>query len=361
MRLINKFFYKLGDVDTKVPMKEKLQKCLELDIPVIIKVPGECNVWAIDHQLHKLTKKDIILSESDFCRKVRLINYFYNFENAPFSSDDIPRINTSSISASTLIDNAEYVQLFSGDIKRLIASEDVKIDQFQGVVTIDASEYMLKQSVPVSRYYFKLDCVDENKTIHSLYQKFKLSDANLNFVFCGKQVTSNNEFNFPIVWGEGKWGIYSTSAIASECSILEEDVSKLVFNDIAYKKSPYHLESEYHASTAFLELSKAGFDLYVKKVAVVSGGNSGYLTRNFSNFKKKNLSEAGAFLIKKEGANFKVLKGIYNNHWLPEKKLTKTKSQEITDNVLMDLDHLIKTNEAYTSSIEFIIRPDKYK
>lgn len=45
-------------------METKLKKCIDLDIPVLVKVPNGHEAWAMDVQLGKLTKEDVVLSET---------------------------------------------------------------------------------------------------------------------------------------------------------------------------------------------------------------------------------------------------------------------------------------------------------
>ena len=65
MRLKNNLFYKLGEIDTKCAMEAKMQKCIDLGIPVLVKVPVGYKTWAMDNQLDKLTEEDVVLSEKD--------------------------------------------------------------------------------------------------------------------------------------------------------------------------------------------------------------------------------------------------------------------------------------------------------
>ncbi|MEZ8251236.1 hypothetical protein CWO01_14705 [Vibrio splendidus] len=352
MRFINKVFYKLSGIDTKVSMKDKLQTCLKLDIPLLVKVPNGYNVWGIDKQLHKLKKQDVVLSVRDHSHKVRLMHYFLEEEYIPLYHQ--PEIDTLFLGASTLIDGVEYLQVTESDTEKLLASENITTDQFKGMVAFDQKEqhFALYESIPVSPYHFKLGSNND----HSMMQKTKSGMSNSRFVLCDKATRSNNDFNFPI----GSELDLSLSVL--EVVIRESDASKLVFNKEDYQLSAYHLEPEYHASTALQELSNCGYTLYVKNVTVVSGGCSGYLFRNFKSFKKKGEREAGAFLIKdKTGKNFNRVKEVYSHHWLSDTKLSKKKVQETARNVIDELHEVLDTNDTYIHAIELIIRPDKYK
>ncbi|TOQ60334.1 hypothetical protein CGG93_23330, partial [Vibrio parahaemolyticus] len=72
----NKLTYKLSDVDGIAPIADKLRKCIELEIPVFVPVPGGFPVWAIDPQLESLTKSDVILSETNILKKAQLVRHF---------------------------------------------------------------------------------------------------------------------------------------------------------------------------------------------------------------------------------------------------------------------------------------------
>ncbi|NAZ53743.1 hypothetical protein GL177_10305 [Vibrio toranzoniae] len=354
MRFINKVFYKLSDIDTKVSMKDKLKTCLELDIPLLVDVPNGYNVWSIDKQLDELTRQDVVLSESDYSKKIMLMHHL--LEGEYLSRVNPPKINTLFLGASTLVAGVEYLQVTESDTKKLLASENITTDTFKGVVTFDDKEqrFALNESIPVSPYDFKLGSNTDNG--HPIMQKIKNGMSNSRFVLCDKATRSNNDFNFPI----GSELNLSVSLL--EVVIRESDVSKLVFNDKDYQQSAYYLEPEYHASTALRELSNCGYALYVKNTSVVSGGCSGYLFRNFKSFKKKGEREAGAFLIKdKTGKNFNLVKEVYSHHWLSDTKLSKKNVQEIARNVLDELHEVLDTNDTYIHAIELIIRPDKYK
>ncbi|WP_413284188.1 hypothetical protein [Vibrio sp. MA40-2] len=333
-------------------MKVKLQKCLDIGIPLLVKVPNGNNVWAIDKELDKLTKQDIVLSESDYSRKVMLMHHL--LEGEYLSCVNPPKINTLLLGASTLVDGVEYLQLTESDTKKLLASENITTDQFKGVVAFDEKEqhFALNESIPVPPYDFKL----RNNNDHPIMQKIKSGMSNSHFVLCDKATRSNNDFNFPI----GSELDLSVSVL--EVVIRESDASTLVFNAEDYQLSAYHLEPEYHASTALLELSKCGYDLCVKNLSAGSGGRASYLSGHSKSFKAKGWYEAGAFLIKdRDGKNFNRVKEVYSHHWLPETKLSKAKVKAITENVLDELHDAIETNDAYIRSIELIIRPDKYK
>ncbi|MGF1826255.1 hypothetical protein L4D17_18530 [Vibrio splendidus] len=355
MRFINKVFYKLSDIDTKVSMKDKLQTCLKIDIPLLVKVPNGYNVWGIDKQLHKLKKQDVVLSVRDHSHKVRLMHYFLENEYIPLYHQ--PEIDTLFLGASTPIDGVEYLQVTESDTKKLLASENITSDQFKGVVVFDEKEqhFALNESIPVSPYDFKFEsnaCSD-----HPIMQKIRSGMSNSCFVLCDK-AKPDNDFNFPI------GSVLNLSVSTLEVVIRESDASKLVFNEEDYQLSAYHLEPECHASTALLELSRCGYDLCVKNLPAGSGGRASYLSRHSKSFKTKGWYEAGAFLIKdKEGKNFNRVKEVYSHHWhwLSDTKFSKKKVQEIVRNVLDELHEVIDTNDTYIHAIELIIRPDKYK
>ncbi|MEZ8930494.1 hypothetical protein AB6E08_13030 [Vibrio sp. 10N.247.310.24] len=270
MRFINKVFYKLSDIDTKVSMKDKLKTCLELDIPLLVDVPNGYNVWGIDKQLDELTRQDVVLSESDYSKKIMLMHHL--LEGEYLSRVNPPKINTLFLGASTLVAGVEYLQVTESDTKKLLASENITTDTFKGVVTFDDKEqrFALNESIPVSPYDFKLGSNTDNG--HPIMQKIRNGMSNSRFVVCDKATRSNNDFNFPI------GSELNLSVNLLEVVIRESDVSKLVFNDKDYQQSAYYLEPEYHASTALRELSNCGYTLYVKNTSVVSGGCSGYLS-----------------------------------------------------------------------------------
>lgn len=354
MRFINKIFYKLSDIDSKVLMKDKLRTCLKLDIPLLVKVPDGYNVWAIDKELAKLTKQDIVLSERDYSQKIMLMHHLLGGEY--LSRVDLPKVNTLFLGASTLVVGVEYLKVTESDMEKLLASESITTDQFGGVVVFDKKEqhFVLNESVPVSPFDFKLE--SNSNADHPIMQKIRNGVSNSRFVLCDKVISNNNSFNFPIGCE------LNLSVSVLEVVIRESDASKLVFDEEGYQLSTYHLEPEYHVSTALLELSRCGYELCVKNLPAGSGGRASYLSRNTKSFKTKGWYEAGAFLIKDgDGKNFNRVKEVFSHHWLPETKLSKTKVKAITENVLDELHSTIKTNETYIRSIELIIRPDKYK
>ncbi len=57
-----KRLHRLDEVDSDTSIGDKLRKCLELDIPVLIQVPASMDVWAIDPKLNQLTKKDVVFN-----------------------------------------------------------------------------------------------------------------------------------------------------------------------------------------------------------------------------------------------------------------------------------------------------------
>lgn len=344
-------------------METKLKKCIALDIPVLVKLPNGDEAWAMDVQLGKLTQEDVVLSESDRINQRRLIWHFYDDEQFDFYRK--PALDTSTLFASTLVTGVDFLQLHTHDVEKLSASEEVRVTDFKAVMAFDEETegFSIMETVPVSKYRFKLDSFNESPTVDLLYQKFKFTDVDLMFVLIGEGIAPYNEFNFPIKHKR------HVEVVASECYISEQDVSKLVFADEEYRKSIYHLEPEYHVSTSFVELSKAGYELFVKNVPVVSGGNSSYLRRNFSCFNKKSLSEGGAFWInstprgrfKGKGCQFNVLKSIFDEFWLEESALSKKKAQEVSEKIIIKLEQESEFNDDYIKSAEFIIRPDKYK
>lgn len=344
-------------------MEAKMQKCIDLGIPVLVKVPVGYKTWAMDNQLDKLTEEDVVLSEKDRINQRYLIWHF--FDDEQFNSCRKPSLDTSTLFASTHVADVENLQLHTHDVEKLRASEEVKVTEFKAVMAFDiaAEDFLLQESVPVSKYAFKLESFNDNPTVDMLYQKLKFTDVDLKFVLIAEGITSNNEFNFPIKHKA------HMDVLASQCHIAEQDVSKLIFNDDDYEKCIYHLEPEYHVSTSLLELSKAGYELFVKNTPVISGGNSSYLRRKSPSFNNKNLSEGGAFWInpnprgrfKGKGCQFKVLKSIFDEFWLEECTLSKKKVQEVSERIITKLEQESEFNDDYIRAAEYIVRPDKYK
>ena len=365
LRFSNKIFYKLCDVDNKVAMKNKLQKCIELCVPVLIKVPCNFNIWAVDPQLDKLTKEDVILSENSIYNQVRLKHHLIGNDN--FNRFSLPKLHTKYLLASESVNNVEFLHLSNIAIKKLIVSEEVTVSKFQGVVMNDGEGSCLTNSRSLSRYQYWLDSFDECNTdrqVRELLNKIKYTCKNLNFILCENTLDNNGDIQFPL--GNEEKIIVNVF----DCYIREKDVSQLIFDEADYKKSHYHLEPEYHTSRALLELSKAGYDLFVKNVLVVTGGSSGYLRRNCKSLnKKKNLCEGGAFWVnsapggklKGKGCQFYLLKQIFEKYWSSPKSLTKKEVKDLSGKIIISLQKESEANADYIKAAEFIIRPDKYK
>lgn len=386
-RLANKCVYKLGDIDKKLPISLKLQRCIDLDIPILIKVPASFNVCAIDVRLHKLTSDDIIQSEIHPADRGRLARYFYGGDASTTIQPVITR--PSSLYASTTVGDVEYIQLSAVDIEKLKVSESISVSEFQGVFLFDKelNQLVLQSSVPVKSYNFNPLKRDKKTIIDNL----QWIDANLTFVLCNKKTTAINEFDFPLN------DVVSHSAFATECYLEENNVPKLIFNESEYKQSIYHLEPEYHSSLAFLAMSKAAFNFNVKGASKSIGGD--YLCRvhGFS----ASWGKCGAYLINTfKGSDnkfsFATLKELFQKHWITEyskdvlaldktlkdkdsagnSKLSKTAKKVKSDKYKASLAKVIKarasevTNElevvygvpsGYASYVELIIRPDKLK
>ncbi|WP_076418031.1 hypothetical protein [Colwellia sp. UCD-KL20] len=386
-RLANKCVYKLGDIDKKLPISLKLQRCIELDIPVLIKVPDAFNVWAIDVQLHKLTIDDIIQSEIHPADRGRLARYFYGDDT--FTSIQPAITRPSSLYASTTVRDVEYIQLSTVDIEKLKVSESIGVSEFKGVFLFDKelNQLVLQSSIPVKTYNFN-PLKKDKKTILDIIEHI---DINLTFVLCDKKTPAINEFNFPLN------DVVNHSAFATECYLEEKNVPKLIFNESEYKQSIYHLEPEYHSSLAFLAMSKAAFNFNVKGTSKDIDGD--YLCRvhGFS----KSWGKCGAFLVNtfnraEDKFSFTTLKDLFQKHWVIEyskdvlaldktlkdkdsagnSKLSKTAKKVKSDKYKASLAKVIKarasevTNElevvygvpsGYASYVELIIRPDKLK
>lgn len=392
LRLVNKCLYKLGDIDKKLPMSVKLQRCIDLGIPVLIKVPDTCNVWVIDAQLHKLTIDDIIRSELHPGDMGHLARYFY--EDEAFDFYQTVKIKPSTLFASTTVDDVEYLQLLTVDIEKLKLSECINVSEFRGVFLFNKEfgQLTLESSVPVNKYHFNPLERYENTLKKRLFDKFKFTCVKLTFVLCDKNTPVKNEFDFPLN------DIVSHSAFASECHLEEKSVSKFLFNESEYEQSIYHLEPEYHISLAFLVLSKVAFNFNIK--ASFKNLDGDYLSRvhGFSS----SWGKSGAYLIntfKKTGNNlfiFTSLKELFQKHWIiafeedtlaltkelkgekntgkskPSKTARKVKSDKNkaalakiikvrAEKVTEDLEDVYGIPSAYATYVELIIRPDKLK
>jgi hypothetical protein len=386
-RLANKCVYKLGDIDKKLPISLKLQRCIDLDIPVLIKVPDAFNVWAIDVQLHKLTIDDIIQSEIHPADRGRLARYFYGDD--AFTSIQPVITKPSLLYASTTVGDVEYIQLSTVDIEKLKVSDSIGASEFKGIFLFDKelNQLVLKSSVPVKTYNFNLLKKDK-KTISDIIEH---TGINLTFVLCDKKTPAINEFDFPLN------DVVSYSAFATECHLEEKNVPKLIFNESEYKQSIYHLEPEYHSSLAFLAMSKAAFNFNVKGTSKDIDGD--YLCRvhGFSS----SWGKCGAYLVNtfKRDDNkfsFTTLKELFQKHWViayekdtlalnkssntekstnnlkPSKtakkiksdrykaslaKVIKARAEEVTE----ELEGVYGVPSGYASYVELIIRPDKLK
>ncbi|PMM58967.1 hypothetical protein BCT50_05945 [Vibrio lentus] len=360
MRLSNKKFYMLGDIDSDRAIADKLNKCHDLGISVFVKVPDGCNVWAIDPKLEQLTEADVVLSESALLKKSQLNRYF--FRDQEFDPFGAPRINTSELYASTKLDDIELLELTPDDVKKLVASHEVSVNTFKGVFLFDGEDDLnLCRSVPVSKYIFEVD-ESHNVALENKFSVVKFTGVKLKYAVCKQAATIEPKFNVPLDH------IKIQNVVAQEGYILEADVSKLLFNQVDYEKSIYHLEPEYHVSSSFLELSKVGFKIYVKKDPTLSGGVSSFIGRQCHSFHTKPLREAGAFLIspkptgraKNKGCQFPYLKEIFDTYWQGALGLTGKEIKQRIEHVTSAIEEL-GINSTYAQAAEKIIRPDQYK
>lgn len=360
MRLSNKKFYMLGDIDSDRAIADKLNKCHDLGISVFVKVPDGCNVWAIDPKLEQLTEADVVLSESALLKKSQLNRYF--FRDQEFDPFGIPRINTSELYASTKLDDIELLELTSDDVKKLAASHEVSVNTFKGVFLFDGEDDLnLCRSVPVSKYIFEVD-ESHNVALENKFSVVKFTGVKLKYVVCKHAASIEPKFNVPLD------RIKIQNVVAQEGYILEADVSKLLFNQVDYEKSIYHLEPEYHVSSSFLELSKVGFKIYVKNDPTLSGGVSSFIGRQCHSFHTKPLRQAGAFLIspkptgraKNKGCQFPYLKEIFDTYWQGALGLTGKEIKQRIEQVTSAIEEL-EINSTYAQAAEKIIRPDQYK
>lgn len=349
---------RLDEVDPATPISDKLRKCVDLHIPVLIKVPASMNVWAIDPKLDQLTKKDVVLSESNVVTQLPL--RILLLDGQSFSPSEKPHIHTSDLAASTKLAHVEYLQLKYSDILRLLALHQLKLSKFDAVFVYDTREYSLCKSVPVSRYSFSIDETDSRANLESaLIGKIKFSDRELDYVLCN-QYSGEEQYNHPVDI------IENCSVTQSECCILEEHLSLVTFDNSNYETSRFFLEPRFHISTAFVELSKAAFELLEMGKKPISGGTSGYLFSKHKCFKPKHVREGGTWIInrsKKEPGNkyFEKLKGIFDTHWVGEHNQDKAEVRTITQDVIYILETELGLKSSSANGVEMMLRPDKYK
>ena len=361
MRLSNKQTYKLSDIDAQVPIVDKLRKCVELGIPVFVPLPSSFQVWAIDPQLESLTKSDVILSEPNILKKAQLIRHFVGEQE--FDVFRQPNVVTSNLCSSTLLSDVELLCLKTNDVEKLAASDRISVRSFAGVFMYDVEKkhHRLCESVPVPKYVFEVDGSDQ-ANLANIFSKFMTVGSELRFVLCPQNSTGSVKFNHPVEY------IKTQDVFALECEILEQDVSKYLFNEAEYQSSVYHLEPEYHVSTNFVELSKAGFLLHVKSMPNVSGGVGGFIGRKCPSIKGKGAREASAFLIapeprgrvKNKGCQFPSLKSVFDTHWGNQQRLKREEIKKKMEQVTRAFEGL-GFSEYYANEAEKIIRPDQYK
>lgn len=351
---------RLDEVDSDTSIGDKLRKCLELDIPVLIQVPAFMDVWAIDPKLSQLTKKDVVLSESNVVTQLPL--RIHLLDGQPLSPLEKPHIHTSDLAASTKLAHVEYLQLKHSDIPRLLALHQLELGKFDAVFVYDneTCEYSLCKSVPVSRYSFSIDETDSRANLESaLIGKIKFSDRELDYVVCN-QYSGEEQYNHPVDI------IENCSVTQSECWILEEHLSLLTFDNSSYETSRFFLEPRFHISTAFVELSKAAFELLEMGKKPISGGTSGYLGSKHKCFKPKYVREGGTWIInrsKKEPGNnyFEKLKGIFETYWAGKHNQDNAEVRRVTQNVIYILETELGLKSSSANGVEMILRPDKYK
>ncbi|MBT0115540.1 hypothetical protein H7696_11040 [Vibrio alginolyticus] len=351
---------RLDEVDSDTSIGDKLRKCLELDIPVLIQVPASMDVWAIDPKLNQLTKKDVVLSESNVVTQLPLRIHLLGGQSLPPSEK--PHIHTSNLVASTKLAHVEYLQLKHSDIPRLLALHQLELGKFDAVFVYDneTCEYSLCKSVPVSRYSFSIDETDSRANLESaLIGKIKFSDRELDYVVCN-QYSGEEQYNHPVDI------IENCSVTQSECWILEEHLSLLTFDNSSYETSRFFLEPRFHISTAFVELSKAAFELLEMGKKPISGGTSGYLGSKHKCFKPKYVREGGTWIInrsKKEPGNnyFEKLKGIFETYWAGKHNQDNAEVRRVTQNVIYILETELGLKSSSANGVEMILRPDKYK
>ncbi len=351
---------RLDEVDSDTSIGDKLRKCLELDIPVLIQVPASMDVWAIDPKLNQLTKKDVVLSESNVVTQLPL--RIHLLDGQSLSPSEKPHIHTSNLAASTKLAHVEYLQLKHSDIPRLLALHQLELGKFDAVFVYDneTCEYSLCKSVPVSRYSFSIDETDSRANLESaLIGKIKFSDRELDYVLCN-QYSGEEQYNHPVDI------IENCSVTQSECWILEEHLSLLTFDNSSYETSRFFLEPRFHISTAFVELSKAAFELLEMGKKPISGGTSGYLASKHKCFDPKHVKEGGTWIInrsKKEPGNkyFDKLKDIFDRYWVAQPIKDKAEARKVTKGVIDALQYELDLISSNANGVEMILRPDKYK
>ncbi|EOX4941914.1 hypothetical protein ACFLJY_000548 [Vibrio alginolyticus] len=361
MRLSNKLTYKLSDVDGTVPIADKLRKCIELEIPVFVPVPGGYQVWAIDPQLESLTKSDLILSETSVLKKAQLIRHFRGEQD--FDIFGQPNVVTSNLCSSTLLSDVELLQLNTNDVERFADSDKISVRSFAGVFMYDVEKkrHRVCKSVPVPKYVFEVDD-NHQANLANILSELMMVGSELRFVLCSQNITKGVKFNHPVDH------IKTQGFCALDCEILEQDVSKYLFNEAEYQSSVYHLEPEYHVATSFVELSKSGFLLYVKNMPVVLGGVAGFIGRKCPSIKGKGAREASVFLIAPEprgrvrikGCQFPCLKSVFDTHWGNQQRLKRDEIKNKKEQVIGTFEEL-GFSEYYAKEAEKIIRPDQYK
>ncbi|QLK44303.1 hypothetical protein DR996_02705 [Vibrio owensii] len=351
---------RLDEVDSDTSIGDKLRKCLELDIPVLIQVPASMDVWAIDPKLNQLTKKDVVLSESNVVTQLPLRIHLLGGQSLPPSEK--PHIHTSNLVASTKLAHVEYLQLKYSDIPRLLALHQLELSKFDAVFVYDneTCEYSLCKSVPVSRYSFSIDETDSRANLESaLIGKIKFSDRELDYVVCN-QYSGEEQYNHPVDI------IENCSVTQSECWILEEHLSLLLFDNSSYETSRFFLEPRFQISTAFVELSKAAFELLEMGKKPISGGTSGYLVSKHKCFDPKHVKEGGTWIInrsKKDPGNkyFDKLKDIFDRYWAAQPIKDKAEARKVTKSVIDALQYELDLISSNANGVEMILRPDKYK
>lgn len=361
VRLSNKQTYKLSDIDGLTRIADKLRKCIELEIPVFAPVPSGFQVWAIDPMLERLKKSDVILSQTHILKKAQLIRHFMGEQE--FNAFRQPDVDISNLYSSTLLSGVEFLQLKTNDLEKLAASDRIAVRSFAGVFMYDVEQkhHRLWESIPVPKYVFEVD--DRHQvSLTNIFSKFMTDRAELRYVLCAEDSAESVKFNHPVEH------IRAQEICASECEVLEKDVSKYLFNETDYQSSVYHLEPEYHVATTLVELSKAGFLLHVKSIPIVSGGVAGFIGRKCPSIKGKGAREASAFLIAPEprgrvkikGCQFPCLKSVFDTHWGNQQRLKRDEIKKKKEQVIGAFEEL-GFSEYYAKEAEKIIRPDQYK
>ncbi len=264
--------------------------------------------------------------------------------------------------ASTKLAHVEYLQLKHSDIPRLLALHQLELGKFDAVFVYDneTCEYSLCKSVPVSRYSFSIDETDSRANLESaLIGKIKFSDRELDYVVCN-QYSGEEQYNHPVDI------IENCSVTQSECWILEEHLSLLTFDNSSYETSRFFLEPRFHISTAFVELSKAAFELLEMGKKPISGGTSGYLASKHKCFDPKHVKEGGTWVInrsKKEPGNkyFDKLKDIFDRYWVAQPIKDKAEARKVSKGVIDALQCELDFISSNANGVEMILRPDKYK